>query len=56
MGIILILRNKMKSKMMKGGAIIALGLIQTGQAIGVEHRLAGQQGHRAEGIFGRMID
>jgi len=43
--------------LMKGGAVlIALGLIQNGQAVGVQHQLSTQSQHRAEGIFGRMID
>merc|ERR1719331_2126833 len=47
----------MNSKIVKGGAIIvALGLVHNGQAVGVEHKLAHRQQHRAEGIFGRMID
>ena len=47
----------MNSKMMKGTALIAaLGLIQQGQALEVQHQLAHKQQHRAEGIFGRMID
>jgi len=47
----------MNSNLMKGGAVlIALGLIQNGQAVGVQQQLAQQHQHRAEGIFGRMID
>lgn len=47
----------MNSNLLKGGALLAaLGLIQNGQAVGVQQQLSTQHQHRAEGIFGRMID
>jgi len=49
----------MKSNLLKGGALLAaLGLIQNGQAVGLQNQISNQQQHqhRAEGIFGRMID
>ena len=41
---------------MKSNLIVlaALGLIQNGQAVGMQGQITHQ--HRAEGIFGRMID
>lgn len=47
----------MNSKMMKGTVLFAaLALINNVSAVEVQNQMQHKQQHRAEGIFGRMID
>ena len=47
----------MNSRLMKGSAMFAvLALINNTQAVEIQGQVAEKHQHRAEGIFGRMID